>query len=221
MRSTMPGSRLAPVSPASASSTHSGRMTARPGPAAWPAGACALSVNSPNRIWRGRSGAGEAVDVEQVRDAQEVGDELRRGFAVDLLGGPELHDAPAVHHGQPVGHLERFLLVVGHEHEGDADLALQRGELAAQRVAELGIERAQRLVEEEHGRLEGERPGEGDALLLSAGQLVRAALRVLGQSDELEGAGDPVRPGPSCRGPCATAGRTRRSRRTSRCGNRA
>ena len=33
VRSTMPGSRLAPVSPASASSTHSGRMTARPGPA--------------------------------------------------------------------------------------------------------------------------------------------------------------------------------------------
>ena len=120
---------------------------------------------------------GQAVDVEQVGDAEEVRDELGQRLLVDLLGRTELHDAAAVHHGEPVRHLERLLLVVRDEHEGDADLALQRGQLGAQRVAQLGVEGAERLVEEEHRRLEDERAGEGDALLLAAGQLVRAALR--------------------------------------------
>ena len=49
-----PGTRLPPLSPGSPTSTHSGRMTARPGPASQPAGACASSVKSPNRTLPGR-----------------------------------------------------------------------------------------------------------------------------------------------------------------------
>ena len=48
-----------------------------------------------------------------------------------------------------VAHRERFLLVVGHVDEGDADLALERLELELHLLAELEVERAQRLVEEE------------------------------------------------------------------------
>ncbi len=40
-------------------------------------------------------------------------------------------------------------------------------------LAHLGVERAERLVEQEHARLDGQRPGERDALALAAGKLAR------------------------------------------------
>ncbi len=135
---------------------------------AWPAGACASRVNSPKRTVRMSPRAGQALDVQQVGDAQEVRDELGQRLLVDLLGRAELHDPAAVHHGEPVRHLERLLLVVGDEDERDADLALQRGQLGPQRVPQLRVEGAQRLVEEQHRRLEDQRPRQGHPLLLPA-----------------------------------------------------
>jgi len=46
--------------------------------------------------------------------------------------------------------------------------------------------RGQRLVQEQDLRLEGERPRERDSLLLAAGQLVRVALALVGQVDDLQ-----------------------------------
>ena len=114
-----------------------------------------------------RAAARETLDVQQVGDAQEVRDELGERFLVDLLRGPELHDATTVHDGEPVRHLECFLLVVGDEDEGDADFSLQRGQLLSQRMAKLRVERAQRLVQEQHRRFEDQSPRQGHSLLLS------------------------------------------------------
>ena len=134
----------------------------------------------------GRAAARQTLDVQQVGDAEEVRDELGDRFLVDLLRGPELHDPAAVHDGEPVRHLEGLLLVVGDEDEGDADLLLQRGQLGSQRVPQLRVERAQRLVQQQHRRLEDQRPRQGDALLLPAGHLVGAAAGVLGEPHQLE-----------------------------------
>ena len=84
-------------------------------------------VAVPNRA--GRRATREALDVQQVGDAEEVRDELGQRFLVDLLGCPELDDPATVHDREPGRHLEGFLLVVGDEDEGDADLALQGGQL--------------------------------------------------------------------------------------------
>ena len=65
---------------------------------------------------------------------------------------------------------------MGDEQGGDAELGLDPADLVAERQADLGVERRQRLVEQEHLGLHGERPGEGDALLLAARQLVRVAV---------------------------------------------
>ena len=54
--------------------------------------------------------------------------------------------------------------------------AQQRVDLGAQLLAQLGVERSERLVEQQHARTHGERAGEGDALALAAGQLVDAPL---------------------------------------------
>ncbi len=66
-----------------------------------------------------------------------------------------------------------LFLVVGDEQRGDVQLVVQAAQPAAQLLAHLGVERAERLVEQQHARLDGERAGERDALALAAGKLRR------------------------------------------------
>ncbi len=98
-------------------------------------------------------------------------------MVVDLERRADLLDPALVHHHDAVGHRQRFFLVVRHVDGGDAELALQRADLLAQRHADLGVERRERLVEQQHLRLDGERAGERHALLLAAGELVGIARR--------------------------------------------
>ena len=63
---------------------------------------------------------------------------------------------------------------MGHVDERDADLALDPLELELERLAQLQVERAERLVEQQHLGREHERPRERDALLLAAAELRRA-----------------------------------------------
>ena len=60
--------------------------------------------------------------------------------------------------------------------ERDADLLLDFFQLALHVLAQLEVERAERLVEQQHLRLVDQCARNGDALLLSAGHLVDAAL---------------------------------------------
>jgi hypothetical protein len=53
----------------------------------------------------------------------------------------------AVHDTDAVGHAERFFLVVRDEHGGDADGALDLADRTPQLIADLRVERAERLVE--------------------------------------------------------------------------
>ncbi len=84
-----------------------------------------------------------------------------------------------------------FFLVVRHEDGGDAERLLQRADLLAQRDADLGVERRERLVEQEHLRLVGDGAGERDALLLAAGELVGVAVGEVRQLDQLQHLLDP------------------------------
>ncbi len=75
---------------------------------------------------------------------------------------------------------------MGHVHERDAYLVLELLELYLQLAPELGIQRAERLVEQQHCGLEHERTRQGNSLLLTAGELTWFACRVLGQLNKLE-----------------------------------
>ena len=112
-----------------------------------------------------------------VRYADEVGHEGRLRVLVDLGGRAHLLDDALAHDGDAVAHGERLFLVVGHVDEGDADVALQLLELELHGFAQLGVERAERFVEQQHGGLVDQRPRQGDALLLAARQLARLAPR--------------------------------------------
>ena len=50
-------------------------------------------------------------------------------------------------------------------------------------VDEFGVERARRFVEQHHLGLHGERPGDRDALLLTARQAARVVVGAVGESD--------------------------------------
>ena len=65
---------------------------------------------------------------------------------------------------------------MGDQHGGDAELALDLADGAAQLLADLGVERAEGLIEQQHLGLVRERARHGDALLLAAGQLRGQAL---------------------------------------------
>ena len=92
-------------------------------------------------------------------------------MVVDLVGRADLLDPAVVHHHDAVGDLERLVLVVGDEHAGDVHLVVQPAQPAAQLLAHLRVERAERLVEQQHPRLDGERARQRDALALAAGEL--------------------------------------------------
>ena len=106
-----------------------------------------------------------------VGAADEIGDEARARPLVDVARRADLDDAAVVEDGDAVGHRQRLALVVGDEDEGDAELALQRLQLDLHLLAELEVERAERLVEQQHLRPVDQRAGERHALALAAGKL--------------------------------------------------
>ena len=128
-----------------------------------------------------------AVALEHVRDADEAGDELGRRALVDLGGRADLDDPALVEDRQAVAHRQRLLLVVGDVDERDADLALDALELDLHLLAQLEVQRAERLVEQQHARAVDDRAGQRDALALAAAR-AGAGLRApsAGQAHHLE-----------------------------------
>ncbi len=121
---------------------------------------------------RPRSGHEAAAKAEEVhrRRADEVGDEQRRRPVVDLARRAELLDHALVHHGDPVGHRHRLELVVGDVDRGGAEAVVQVAQLAAHEVAELGVERAERLVHQEGLRPAHDGAAERHALAVARGE---------------------------------------------------
>ncbi len=107
--------------------------------------------------------AGEAVVL-----ADEGGDEGGGGIVVDVAALGDLLDHAVAHHRDMVGHGERLALIVGDIDEGDADALLDGAQLAAHMLAQLEVERGERLVEQKHLRLGAQRAGDRDPLLLAA-----------------------------------------------------
>ena len=159
-----PGTQLAPVGLAAwaSTSTRSGRIASLTAPVAssWPASA--QRTKSPSRKRQGFLSSPTVLDsgVHQVRYTEEVGDVGIGGLVVDLLRRPELDDPSLVHDSQAIGHRERLFLIVGDAQEGDPNLLLQRTELDLEYAAELGVQRSQRLVEEQDRGAEHERTSE-------------------------------------------------------------
>ena len=123
---------------------------------------------------------------DEVRVPDEVRGEHRRRARVDVARRAELLDPALVHDRDPVGHHQRLDLVVRHVDERRAELALDRAQLQLHVLAELEVERRERLVEQQDARLGGQRPRQRRALDLAAGQLGRPTRAETLEPDERE-----------------------------------
>ena len=132
------------------------------------------------------------VLAEPVDLADEAHHELVGGLLVEVVGGARLLDPAFVHHDQLLGDVHRLLLVVGDEDRRHVHLVVEAAQPGAQVLADLGVERAEGLVEQQHLRLDRQRPGQRHALALAAGELRGVAV---GEPVELDQVQQLVRPG--------------------------
>jgi hypothetical protein len=97
---------------------------------------------------------------------------------VHVARGVALLEVAVLEHRHAVTHGHGLGLVVGDVDRGDAEAALQRGDLGAGLHAQLGVEVGQRLVHEED--LGGAHDGaaHGNTLTLTTGEGLRLALEV-------------------------------------------
>ena len=174
---TWPGSRLSPASSALASgpvtAIRSGRMQTL---------ALLAAIARRDRDRERRAGVGRRAGssrrrarrdaaVKPVGAADEGGDEGGARLHVDLVGRALLLDPAAVHHDDPVGEAHRLVLVVGDDDGGRADGGQDLLQLEAQLLAQLGVERRQRLVEQHQLGPGRQHAGQRHPLLLAAAHL--------------------------------------------------
>jgi hypothetical protein len=104
--------------------------------------------------------------VDEVDLADEVGNESRPRFLVEILWFVDLKQLPVAHDTDTVTHRQRFLLVMGDIDERDADPALEFLQFDLHRLPQLEVERPQWFIEQEHFGFVDERPRQSDPLSL-------------------------------------------------------
>ncbi len=104
-----------------------------------------------------------------------------RGRVVEVAWRPDLLKQAAVQNGDPRPHRHGLDLVVGDVDRGDAGSALKRRNLLAHLTAQTRVEVGERFVHEKSIGRTHQRPCHGDPLPLTAGQLRRLAVEVIGQ----------------------------------------
>jgi hypothetical protein len=75
---------------------------------------------------------------------------------------------------------------VGDEDRGDVQIIMQAPQPLPQLLAHLGVERAERLIQQQDARLDCQRAGKRDPLALAARQLRRVAILEPGELHKLK-----------------------------------
>ncbi|MPM45846.1 hypothetical protein SDC9_92538 [bioreactor metagenome] len=123
---------------------------------------------------------------DDIALADKVRDEWILRLVVDIRRSADLLNDAVLKHDDGVAHGQRFLLIMGDIDKRNAEALLHVLQFNLHFLAELEVERAERFVEEEHLRFVDKRAGDGDALLLTAGELLDISPAVPLQVDELE-----------------------------------
>src|SRR5262249_708420 len=123
---------------------------------------------------------------QHIGRPEKRGDELVARPVVDFKGRADLFDPPVVEYDDAVGQLQRLLLIVRDEERRDVHFAQQGANLTTQFEAGPSVKRAERLVEEHRGGVEGQRARQSYALPLPAGELRRVLPSMLAKIDEAE-----------------------------------
>ena len=124
--------------------------------------------------------------IRQDLQVQEIAHEFVRRIFADFFRRAGLLDDAFVDDDHAVSDLEGLVLIMGHEDRGEADPLVKFPEPAAEVFAHLGIQRAERFVEQQHFRLDGQRSRKGHPLALAAGELGRLAVSQAIKSHQME-----------------------------------
>ena len=129
------------------------------------------------------------VGEVRVRDrgrGQQRGGVGVAGMGVKLRCVGEFDDPPQVHDRDPVTDVLDHRQVVGDEHVGEAELALEVGEQVEDLRLDGNVQGGHRLVADDQCRLQGECPRDPDPLPLPAGEVGGEPVVVLGvEPDQL------------------------------------
>ena len=144
------------------------------------------------RAIEGVGRGGLAHDPAQRQDVRlghvpdEVGDVVVGRSADQLLGSAGLDDVAVAHDHDVVAQLEGLGQVVGDEHHRLADLIVEAQDLVLHVAPDQRIEGAERLIEEHDLGIHGEGAGQPDSLLHPTGELIRIAVRMAGEPDQID-----------------------------------
>ena len=119
---------------------------------------------------------------KDVHGPEESHDERRRRMLDHFVDSAVLLDDAVVDDDDAVGELDGLFLIVRHEDAGQMNLVVEPAQPPPQLAPDVGVERAERLVEEEDLGFDGEGAGQRDALPLAARELRR---QPIGQKVEL------------------------------------
>ena len=97
---------------------------------------------------------------------------------------------PLVHHQRPAGAFGRPGVVRHHDNRL-AVMGVERGQQTEDLVGGFAVEIARRLIADEQSRVGHDRPGDGDPLLLAAGELVGLVSAPVGEVNQLQRGVDP------------------------------
>ncbi len=105
---------------------------------------------------------------------------------VELVWLVDLGDTTGLHHHHPIADRQGFGLIMGDHQRGNADFVLNAADLELHLFAQVGVQVGQRLVEQQHWRLDYQCAGQCDPLALTTGQLARVALGMLTEAHQLQ-----------------------------------
>lgn len=136
------------------------------------------------RLEVGREGGAQAAE-------QASGDGMAR-IAEDFPDFALFDDAAAFEDHHAVADLADDRHLVGDQHDGQAQPAVDVAQQREDRLGALRVQRRGGFVAEQYLRLVHQRAGDADALFLPAGELRRIGVAFFLQADQLQQPGDPL-----------------------------
>ncbi len=124
--------------------------------------------------------------VDPVDLPEEAGGEAVGRAVVEIDRAAELDHLAGAHQGDAVGQEHRLFRVVGDQHGGGAGPLQHMQGFVPHLFAQPGVKAGERLVQQKHRRIGRQRPGQGHALLLTAGQGVGEVVGVAAHADLLQ-----------------------------------
>ena len=121
----------------------------------------------------------------QVLAAGQDGAHTGLGVVKNLFFRTDGVDAAIFHDGDPVGHTEDLVPVMGYQQHALAKGTDHAADLLLQAEAQMAVQGTEGLVQQQNVRVRHQDAGQGHALLLSAGQLMGQALGQRSQTKAL------------------------------------